>query len=289
VLGASYAAKRIFGTWRGIRTLASSSLAAFGILTALIQFAGQLLPNLGPHLYIARWVSLAVCVAYGLNRTYPRVKVSRAFRWPHVTIRVEVGNLFDSKSHIVVGFSDTFDTSTDDGIISPDSVQGQLVARRYAGNHRRLASELHGALDRVTPIANETSQTKRHGNLHRYSVGTVVVVGERHRRVFAVAYSRMSNDLVAGSTVEDLWLSLHNLWDAVYIHGERASVAMPIVGSELARIDGLDRAGLLQVILLSFMAHARARLVCKELRVLVHPRDVEQIDMLAVAAILRSL
>jgi hypothetical protein len=98
------------------------------------------------------------------------------------------------------------------------------------------------------------------------------VVGEPHRRVFAVAYSRMGNDLVAQSTVEDLWSSLSRLWDAVYLHGQRGRVAIPLLGSELARIDALDRESALRMILLSFVTRSRENLVARELTLVIWPR-----------------
>jgi Thoeris protein ThsA, Macro domain len=99
----------------------------------------------------------------------------------------------------------------------------------------------------------------------------------------------MGNDLVAQSTVKDLWSSLGLLWDAVSEHGQRASIAMPVVGSELARVDSLDRESLVKMILLAFVARSRERVFCKELVLVVHPKDVTAIDMVEVGSFLRRL
>jgi len=64
---------------------------------------------------------------------------------------------------------------------------------------------------------------------------------------------------------------------------------MPIIGSELARINCLDRESLLRMILLSFAARSREDPVCRKLVVVVHPKDYDRINMLEIEAFLRTL
>jgi len=79
------------------------------------------------------------------------------------------------------------------------------------------------------------------------------------------------------------------VWDAARRFGQRRTLVIPVIGSELARISSLDRESLLKMILLSFVARARQEDVCKELVVIVHRRDYEKIDMLEVRAFLNTL
>ncbi len=64
---------------------------------------------------------------------------------------------------------------------------------------------------------------------------------------------------------------------------------MPLVGSELARINCLDRESLLKMSLLSFVSRSREELICKDFTVIIHPKDHDKINMLEVEAFLRSL
>ncbi|GIJ48314.1 hypothetical protein Val02_52000 [Virgisporangium aliadipatigenens] len=218
-----------------------------------------------------------------------RDAVTHRFHHPDLTVTVRTGDLFDEDAHLVVGFTDTFDTSTaEDRIISSRTVQGQLVHRRYGGDHRRLDRELQAALARHGPESSEKRDAKRWGKLSRFPIGTVAVLGRPDRHVFAVAYARMGNDLVARSTVDGLWLSLSRLWDAVYVHGGRQPVAMPIIGSGLARIDQLTAQNLLKLILLSFVARSRELRICPELRVLIRPGD-RTVDLREVRHFLQGL
>jgi Domain of unknown function (DUF6430) len=289
VLRPPYAARMVLGTARGLRQLVTNVLVAFGLVSGIIQFIGQLFPSAFHDPGAIAAGSLGVCLVWAVVRVYPRGHIRHEFHRPDMVITVDVGDLFEQDAHLVVGFADTFDTSTDDRVISNSSVQGQLIDRLYGGDARQLDKELRSALARVTPVATERRQNKRLGNLRRYPVGTVAVVGEPHRRVFGVAYSRMGNDLVAKSTVQEWWLSLSNLWDAIYQHGQNESVAIPLVGSGLARLNFLDRQNLLKMIIMSFVARSRESVVCRELRIVIWPPDLADVDLVEAGAFLRAL
>jgi DNA-binding SARP family transcriptional activator len=206
---------------------------------------------------------------------------------PDAAIVVMTGDLFAQEdANLVVGFCDTFDTSTDKNIvISAESAQGLLLSRLYGGDKEQLDKELRAALARVPKQAVEARSAKPRGKLTRYPVGTVATLHHATRRVFAVAYSRMGNDLVAQSSLPMLSASLDCLWDAVHLHGQLKPVAMPLIGSGLARTHATP-ADLLAMIAASFVASSRARRACPELRIIV-PQST--FDKTRAAEILRSV
>ncbi|MFI6033124.1 macro domain-containing protein [Streptomyces sp. NPDC051315] len=211
-------------------------------------------------------------------------------------LRVDVvvvrGDLFDQEdANLVVGFSDTFDTSTDqDVVISRESVQGQLVDRLFAGRHRVLDDHLRRGLKEFTPLATESVRAKRRGRRTRYPVGTAVAVPVGKRRVFALAYSRLGNDLRARSAPADLRLSLERLWPSVALHGLFKPVAIPLIGSGLARIVELDHTQLLLMIVDTFTRSLRDDpAVSPELRVVLRPEELERTDLSAVEEFLRGV
>jgi hypothetical protein len=139
-----------------------------------------------------------------------------------------------SITHLAVGFSDTFDTAiTDDRVIHSSSVQGQLLRQVYHDDQKRLDGELAMALAEVPPVFTESRQDKPYGKPARYPLGTVAVLGEPRRLVFAIAYGTMGNDLVAHAPVAELWHCFTKLWDAVYRHGQRGALSVPLMGSGL--------------------------------------------------------
>ncbi|MFD1049194.1 macro domain-containing protein, partial [Kibdelosporangium lantanae] len=216
---------RLFG-----RTFAGNLLAAFGAVSAAIQFVSALFPAAlsPPGLIMAG--SMVFCLGWAVTRAYPRRRVRGEFPHPGMTIVIEKGDLFDVRGNIVVGFTDTFDTAVDCPVHAA-SVQGQLLNRLYGADPAKLDRELAFALRDTPPQSWERRANKPVGNLARYPLGTVAVLRQGSRRVFAVAYSRLGNNGVAQSGVEELWFSLNRLWDAVHRHGPQETITLPLVGT----------------------------------------------------------
>jgi antiphage defense system Thoeris ThsA-like protein len=285
--------RRTIWTVRGAVSLgriAVHLVLAFGALSAIVSAVDIVFGSTIRGSWTTTAVLLASSLGWGLIGSQLRRGVRRTFKHPATRIQVVVGNLFDQPGQLVIGFTDTFDTdTTDDRIINMRSLQGQLLHRLYGGERDRLDRDLTEALSGQTPHIVESVTDKRIGKRERYRVGTVAVLPVGRTRVYCSAYSVMGNDLVARSTIDDLWTSLGLLWTAVAEHGQLAALAMPIVGSELARIDLLDRENLLKLIMLSYIIRSRQSLFCKELTVVVHPNDLAEVDMTQIAAFLHRL
>ncbi|MFJ3892842.1 macro domain-containing protein [Streptomyces sp. NPDC090083] len=192
------------------------------------------------------------------------------------------GDLFEQTDcNLVVGFTDTFDTETEqDIVISRDSVQSQLVDRLFGGRRRLLDEKLKAGLRSVRAVGTESVRAKPRGRRVRYPVGTTVAVPVDGRRIFAVAYSRLGNDLVARSGNEDLRVSLDRLWASVAVNGLFRPVAVPLIGSGLARVTDLDRGQLVGLIVDSFIAACRLHpALTPELRIVIRPEDLASTDL----------
>jgi hypothetical protein len=274
-------AGQVLTSGAGRRILAAQSLVAFGVISAGIQFLATLYHSFPPYPVITFAITLVFCAAWGFLRAYPRFALRHRIANADITLSIVVGDLFAQETHIAVGFSDTFDTAIGgDRVIHSSSVQGQLLRRVYGDDQRRLDRELSAALSGVKPAGKESQADKPHGKLTRYPMGTVAVLGQPQRHVFAVAYGRMGNDMTVRAPVEDLWYCFSQLWEAVCRKGQRGPVSVPLMGSGLARVDSLDHENLLRLIVLSFAAHSRIELVCHELRIVVQPEDIARIDLI---------
>lgn len=265
------------------------SFAAFGVAALLLQsyqaiwdralFAG--------HAVVVAVVVAAGSLAYGVWRARPAASVTRDLDRGRCRIEVVPGDLFEqADAHLVIGFTDVFDTDVDDGrIVEESSVQGQFLRRVYLGDVAALDADLDKAL------AGEpfTTTGKALGKTRRYPVGTIATLGEPGRLFFCAGYSEMGPNLVARSSADMLWLSLSRLWSEVHDRGQRRPLAMPIVGATLARVDALDREALLRLILLSFVAASRERLLTSRLRIVVRPAEFGRLNRGELQAFLDSL
>ncbi len=294
---------KALGLWRG-RPLADIPHAAFarGLarrLTELHTFARREL--IRAHLELGH-PDLALPIAERLSEERPddpaaaktlaevrarmrersgHVLLRREFSDLRVTLLVQHGDLFDQNdANLVAGFSDTFDTATEnDVVIAQDSVQGQLLHRIYAGDRGELDRQLKNGLRGVERLSREERQDKQRGKLIRYPLGTVVPLPLPGRRIFALAYSRQSNDLVARSTPADLRRALNSLWASVAVHGLHRPVAIPIIGSGLARVTELSREQLVIMIVDTFLAACRRAPTSPELRIVVRTEEQAKLRM----------
>ncbi|MEU7960562.1 macro domain-containing protein [Micromonospora humida] len=280
-------------TMRGMRRVAAHAFAGFASAALLLQ-TYQAIWNRSIYprreLMVA-FVVVVAAVAYGVARAWPPTPVRRRLTHPDCSIRIIAGDLFDqTRSHLVVGFTDTFDTDTgDDRIINRGSVQGQFLTRIYDDDRARLDMDLDAALAGVAPVGVLTRQEKPLGKRTRYPVGTVATLGTPQRLFFCVGYSAMSPDLVAQSGPDELWHSLGRLWAEAHRRGQRGGIAMPVVGAGLARVDAVQRPTLIKLILLSFVAASRQRVISRELSIIVPPGEFAELDRLELQEFLDSL
>jgi hypothetical protein len=210
---------------------------------------------------------------------------------PQVTVRVLSGDIFAERDAcLVVGFSDTFDTdTTDDLVINSGSLQAQVMRVAFDDNPALLDRKLRIALRESKEVIRETRAAKRRGKLVRYAIGTVAVLNYANWRIFALAYGHMGNDLVTRSTRDDIRIALDCLWDAHYAHGQLRPIAIPLIGTGLARVERHDPADLLKLIVQSFVTHSRKVRISPELRVVIRPNELAQIDLADVAKAINAM
>lgn len=229
-----------------------------------------------------------ISATYAVFISWPRSTYTRYLSTPHTELRFKIGDIFEQAEHLVIGFSDTFDTKTPD-IISRESIQGQFLDRVYLGDVTRLDSHLSEALRAEPKVATETVQAKPKGKRTRFSIGTVAVVGSNERLYFCCAYSRMRNDNVAESSVDELWNSLSKLWVAIRDRGQLEPVSIAVVGSDLARLSSqLSQTDFARLITLSFLTASRQKTVTRRLTIVVHSKNADSVDLEALAEFVRN-
>lgn len=209
----------------------------------------------------------------------PTKSLGRKLHPSDTEITVCVGDLLAQEGNIVVGVSDAFDTETDAGVISPQSVQGQLLANIYAQDRSALDSDMAAALQ---GHPGSVDDDKSFGKKTRYPVGTTAVIQKPPRRLFLLAYTRMKSTppAVVEGSIGELRHSLDQLWDSVRASGQNEPLHMPIVGSHLARL-GLSRTLLIQIIVLSFVSVSARDQVSPSLTIWIRHGDRDHVDMAA--------
>jgi Domain of unknown function (DUF6430) len=268
-----------------LKRLGVTFVSIFGSIWLFLEPAGLFLPewlNWGWWGYIGL---ASFSLLYAISLSLPRKSVFRSLSSPDSTIEIKVGDLFDEPGHLVIGANDVFDTEPGE-VIKPSSVQGQFLTRVYHGDHQRLDAEIDDALESLT-VERKRETGKRRGKSWRYPIGTTLVLGFPDKRYFLNAYGYMGNDLRIKSSADDIWQSLSCLWEQVRLKGHGLEVAIPIVGSDLARTN-LPRMTLTKLIVISFIAASKKDFVTTKLTVIIYPKDLNLIDFYALEDFLNS-
>lgn len=257
----------------------------FGVIWLFIEPGGLFLPQWFEWGWWGYIGLVCISLIYAVVANIPGRSISQALSSPDTVVEIKIGDLFDQPEHLVIGANDVFDTELGE-VIRPSSVQGQFLTRIYNGDQTRLDAEIDAAL---LPLQNYRKKelNKIKGKMWRYPIGTTLVLGVSERRYFLSAYGSMGNDLRVKSTADYIWHSLSCLWDQVRLKGHGLGVAIPVVGSDLARTN-LPRMALIKLIIISFIAASKKDFVARKLTVIIHPKDLETIDFFALEDFLKS-
>jgi hypothetical protein len=269
----------------GLSRLAKSFIAIFGFLWLLIEPVALFFPDQIQHGWLGYLTLILVSMILAIAWRFPRRSISKALSSPDSVVEIKIGDLFDEPGHLVIGTNDVFDTELGN-VIKSASVQGQFLSRIYDSDRTKLDVDIEAAL---TPYEHKRQKDpqKTIGKHWRYPLGTTITLGPLNSRYFLIAYGYMGNDLKCISDADSIWLSLSQLWEEVRRKGQGAQVAIPILGSDLART-GLPRMTLIKMIVISFLVASKKEFVTKKLTIVVYPEDLGFVNLYDLEGFLTS-
>ena len=267
---------RHFSIW----TFASSVLHAFGVLWLLIEPGVSLWPGFADFVRAWWWIVPGVGAGIGLWRAWPRLWVRSQICGTDAVIELLVGDVLEQDGVLVLGSNTTFDTSIEDGTISEKSVQGQYTTT-YCDELANLDRQIQDSLKDVDYEARDRA-TKPYGKLAEYEIGTVSSAVCKGKRAYFVAIASLNANRVASATKDEILDALPRIWEFIRTKGGVDPIAMPILGSGLARV-AATREELTREIIKSFIAAAQVGRFCEHLSIVVSSKDFRNghIDLLA--------
>ena len=256
--------------------LITSILEVFGVLWLVVSIATFFFEGMEwiGYLKDVWWLFGITGAAIGLARAWPRVSVEARVAGSDVFVAVRIGNLFRQDGAIVVGSNTTFDTSTEDGTISEDSIQGQ-----FTDQFCDSVSDLDGKLDmalRQVPVAKTRDRSHNpYGKLTEYEMGTVAPINTRLRKAYFVAIANLNSEGVASGETDKFLDALPKIWNGIRVRGGMEHLACPVLGSGFTRLT-LTRTQLIQSIIRSFVAATREGKLSERLTIVVNSKDVKK-------------
>jgi Domain of unknown function (DUF6430) len=187
---------------------------------------------------------------------------------------VKIGDIFAEEGDVVVSTSTTFDTDVASGLISPDSLQGQLALKFFQGNTAEIDRQLMLGLSGMASTTNLSAPGKK----EEYPIGTVAKVTAGTKTFYFLAMSRFNSHGTASSTLRDVEDALDKLWLFIASHGNLRDLAVPLIGTGRGRID-TSRKKMTEKIAQSFADAAKGKVFCNKLTVMIHPGDADRFQV----------
>lgn len=266
----------------------AGGFSGLGVLMVFVDIANSFFPDWATA--AGAWPSfLGVAGAgalVGAYRALPTTQHSARLAGRDTVIELIVGDIFDGEDAVVVPTNSTLETRLD-ALLSPKSVQGH-VATKFYDSLDHLDLDLANAASRLAVQPTDSTAPAGRKTL-AYPNGTVVAVKVKERRFYWLVMSRITAHGRAEGTPEEVLNALPMLWAFVADHGDKGSIAIPLLGTGFAR-SNLTRETMVKEIVRSFIAANAVKTFCDRLKIVIHPDDVVKyaIDVDHLAGFLRN-
>jgi hypothetical protein len=216
---------------------------------------------------------IALSGVWVLLQRRPVLKVSYKIPKKDFCYEVRIGDLLKSKEDIVVSTNTTFDTDMASGLISPKSIQGQVVARYFDGKTDELDRQIRKSL-----VGLRYTEAVSPGNKKSYPIGTVAKVTAHGKTFYFLAMAALNEHGNAQCDQPKVEMALEKLWDFVGSQGEIGDLAIPAIGTGRGRLE-LPRRKVIELIAQSFADASREKIFSNKLAIVVHPEDAKRHDV----------
>jgi len=258
-----------------------SLLQVFGILWLSVQITSFFFNKYGwaDTIQSGWWLFFIVGIILGLYSAWPKLSVKERILGTDIDIGVRIGNIFSLPYALIIGSNTTFDTSMEENIISPKSVQGQFT-KRYCSSINLLDKLIEDSLAAVPPKAIKDKNEKPFGKLEEYELGTVAPIELNGKKVYFVAVAILNQHKVASVEREAFLDSLPKMWADIRYRGGFEPLCCPVLGSGFSRLN-MTREELIKEIIKSFIVATSEAKFSERLVVIISPNDfsVGHIDL----------
>lgn len=219
-------------------------------------------------------ILLIVSLLYVLTTRRPVRRITYKVPKRDLSFEVVIGDLFELPGELVISSSSTFDTDTSTGLIAPDSLQGQLASRFFAGQTAEIDRQIDASLqDEPFKMAEN-----RPGKKKEYPIGTVARISAHGRNFYLVAMAHLNENRTAYSDVRIIEEALERLWQNMANKGEFGDIVMPAMGTGRGRVP-LPRKKVIEKIAQSFADASNGKTFSNKLTVVVRPQDAERFSI----------
>lgn len=219
-------------------------------------------------------VMIAIAFIYTLATRRPVNRVRYKVPKKDLTFEVMVGDIFNVPGEIVISSNSTFDTDMASGLISTNSLQGQLALQVFNGQTAEIDRQIESSLANDPFDINES----RPGKKKEYPIGTVARVDAGGRRFYLLAMSHMQSTGNAYSNLRILDEALEGLWKNMRAKGELGDIVVPLLGTGRGRI-AIPRMKIIERIAQSFSDASQEATFSNKVTIVARPEDASNFSL----------
>lgn len=262
---------RVAPRLRSLPTIIVSILESLGVLWLIIESSSFFSTSFENDVKPYWWLFLLGGGVLGLYRALPKLTVSSRVQETDSFIELRITDMFRVPAAFVIPCNRTFDTSLEDGIISPKSTQGQFTKLFFSDSRDELDRQIHMSIDSIKGKTLD-SNNKPYGKQIEFPVGTVAKVSSSGQIAYLVAIGSLNKYKSTSASTEDILDALPMTWEFIRTRGELGPLCCPILGSGFSRADA-TREELTREIIKSFVSACRAGRFCEKLTIAIAPSD----------------
>lgn len=248
-------------------------LAAVSVLSAFSAFITIAIDL--PHNIV---VVMVVAGVLGTIFVYMWVKANlqktARLKFNNSILEVKVGDIFKESGLRVIPFNEFFDTLVDESVISSNTLNGKFL--KYFANPADIDDVVTNDPRLVKRII-EKDIVRSAGKSTKYEIGTLCPFGE----YLLLAFSKFDEDHRAHLSMREYITCLLNFWNQVDIIYSGRSVAIPLMGSGITRLDNynaITEQELLEIIIWSFKVSRVKFTYPSKVSIIIHESIIDKIN-----------
>ena len=192
-------------------------------------------------------------------------------------ITIKIGNIINESNSFVISTNTSFITIREAGFISKKSVQGQFEDKYYLNNLSTLDSLLSNSLKGVAS-QNEIEIKGKKYNV--YSPGTIAQIHKDEQSIYFMALNDINESGQNSSRrIDDYYKAISELWNYIEVYGHTDDLAIPLIGTGRAGIEGLTKEKVAFDLIDTFITQSINKTICTRLIVYIHPSDLETVNI----------
>lgn len=195
-------------------------------------------------------------------------------------VTVKSGDIFDETGLKAIAFNEYFDTVVDNVVISRKSLNGIFLMSHLKCSVAELDREISEFLFEEGEVL-ECGAKRERGKDTRFRLGTIFLKDD----FILAAMSKFDASNRAILTMPEYLEFLINFWDRVNKVYAQRSVAVPIFGSGITRIQGhksISDEDLLKIMLWTFRISEMRFKYPAKLTIVVHSQKINQVNLLGI-------